>query len=245
MRGTDGKWVGPDLRELVDDPLRVAAPERERPAGLERGDLGDARERVRERQEQVDHHGSVAQLELAAYIATVASRFAWRELAALRRAGRARRVDDRGDVARARRRARRSATTASPVAAPRGAQVRQRTAPGAVAVEQDRRARARGTRRAPASTLASCVGVLAEHGADARVGEHVPALLGRVGLVDRDDRGAGARARRGRRASTPGRVPARMATRSPGSMPSAVRPAAISRRRGRARHRRSGSRRAR
>ena len=49
-----------DLRQLVDDPFRIAAPEGERAAGLERRVLRHARERVRERQEQVDHHLSIA-----------------------------------------------------------------------------------------------------------------------------------------------------------------------------------------
>ena len=90
----------PHLGELGDDLLRVAAEVGERGAHVERGELDQQREGVREREEQVrdvallhdrvllDHRDDVAVVAVA-------------EHAALRRAGRARRVDDRVAAARA------------------------------------------------------------------------------------------------------------------------------------------------
>ena len=84
------------------------------------------------------------------YIADGGQQVGVGEHAALRRPGRARRVDDRGDVAAGRTCARRSATTASPVAAPARAQRRQRHRARRRRRRTRSRARAPGSARAPA-----------------------------------------------------------------------------------------------
>ena len=149
------------------------------------------------------------------------------EHAALRRPGGAGRVDDRGDVV--------GADGVEPALqlglldlAGAGSQVGDRAwcrrpAPCVHDVLERRAAAAHRL------DLRELRGVLADDRAGAGVGEHVPALLGRVRVVDRHDDGAGGQQRGSRRASTPGACSPRIATRSPGSMPSATRPPAISR----------------
>ena len=134
-----------DLGQLADDPLRVAAPERQRPAGLERRVLRDARERVGQRQEEVDHQVAVPQLELADVHRGGREQAGVGDDAALRRPGGARRVDDRrhvlGPTSRgARRRRRRRCPTPAGRRASRCPARRRRTRS---------RARARGSARAP------------------------------------------------------------------------------------------------
>src|SRR4051812_8872283 len=88
-----------DLLQLGDDLVRIAAPVRDRVADIEREQLDEEREGVGERQEEVDlllalqHAERLAQVERPPVVAV-------REDAALRRPGRARRVDDRERVVR-------------------------------------------------------------------------------------------------------------------------------------------------
>ena len=85
----------------------------------------------------------------------------------------------------------RSPTTASPVAAPRARRSASVSAPG-TSPSNTITCSSSGQRSRTCVDLGDLRGVLAEDGADARVGEDVLALLGRVGVVDRDDRRAGA-----------------------------------------------------
>ena len=83
--------------DVLHQPARVAAPERQRAADLDRHHLDHPRESVRERQE---HEEGGGRLEAGLLDVRVAGEqhVAVGEHAALGRAGGARRVDDRGDV---------------------------------------------------------------------------------------------------------------------------------------------------
>ena len=72
-RGTDGKWVG--RTSASSSTIRFGSPPQNASVPpTSSATLGDARERVRERQEQVDHQCPSPSSSSASYIATVASR---------------------------------------------------------------------------------------------------------------------------------------------------------------------------
>ena len=148
--------------------------------------------------------------------------------AALRRPGRAGRVDDRRHVVAARRA--RAALGDDGLARLRaaGAQLGQRARRPGVALEHDHVLELRAA-LADLLDLGDLRGVLAEDGADARRGRGCTRTP-RASWSGRSGRRSPRRsARRSRRASTPGGCPARIATWSPRSIPSSARPPAISR----------------
>ena len=206
--------------------LRVAAPEHERAARAERRQLGHPRERVGEREEQVDGQRPRSSSSRSRVHLDRGQQLGVGDHAALGRPGRPGRVDDRGDVVGPRRPAR--SVDVAVELAPRARSSASVIAPGASpasTIACSSGGSVRGARRAWRAAPASSQKTTAD------------ARRGRGCRRTRPASSCGRSARRPRRRSSAprsasvhsGRVPARMATRSPGSMPSAARPAAISR----------------
>ena len=196
----------PDLGELGDDLLRVAAEVGERRAHVEHGELDQQRERVREREEQVgdvaglDDRVALAHRDDVAVVAVA-------EHAALRRPGRPRRVDDRVRlVARDGVRAPVQLGGVARAAALAQRVERDRVADVAGRVDHDDRLQRRQV-VAHRADLGDLRRVLADDRARLGVAGDPLALLGRVRRVDRhDDRPGGGDAEVGVRPLRPGRA---------------------------------------
>ena len=186
-----------ELHQVGHDLLRVLLPVGNRGADVEHDELDDQRERVRERQEQV--HAVV----LAHQVPRLHRRrdravVAVRELARLRRPGRARRVQKQALGIR------RDAVDAllklglrspSPPLAQRIE--RDRAAAGVRGLDHDHELQRRQV-RLDGVDLRQLLGVLDEHRPRPGVMQHVVALLRRVRLVDRHDNRAGGERRKTR-----------------------------------------------
>ena len=216
------------LRDVGDDHLRVARPVGEHRAELERGELDQDRERVRERQEEV---GRVALLERRvlhhrvrdrAVVARASARSPWAGRWCRTCRCRGRRPRARPPVARL--------PLGLVTAAAALAQLleRQRVAEvGALRVHHDHvleLGHLSSTSRIFASWLASSH----EDGLRVRVLQHVLALRRRVGLVDRDQRAAGGEDPEARLRPLGPRVARGSTTLSPGSMPRSISPSETS-----------------
>ena len=126
-----------------------------------------------------------------------------REHAALRRAGGARRVDERERVVEGERLRRRSSSAGSPLRPRSRRSSSEIASPTSPEGSMTMIVSSSGRRSRTARILAICDGVLADDRLGARVADDPLALLGRVRRVDRHDDRAGLGDRRSRRRSTP------------------------------------------